>query len=150
MIRRPPRATRTDTLFPYTTLFRSSSRTRAVSGRGAQIRHDVGRSGTRAGTRAIHAIIIGGNPMTKLDLDWPHNFNEIPKEVFVRKDVYDTELQRIFHGEEWHPVCHESEIPERGDFKTFRLARSEEHTSELQSLMRISYAVFCLKKKKNQ
>src|SRR3546814_2326142 len=60
--------------------------------------------------------------MTKLDLDWPHNFNEIPKEVFVRKDVYDTELQRIFHGEEWHPVCHESEIPERGDFKTFRLA----------------------------
>src|SRR3546814_16104706 len=107
MIRRPPSSTRTDTLFPYTTLFRS---------------HDVGRSGTRAGTRAIHAIIIGGNPMTKLDLDWPHNFNEIPKEVFVRKDVYDTELQRIFHGEEWHPVCHESEIPERGDFKTFRLA----------------------------
>src|SRR3546814_9254656 len=53
---------------------------------------------------------------------WPHNFNESPKEVFVRKDVYDTELQRIFHGEEWHPVCHESEIPERGDFKTFRLA----------------------------
>ncbi len=60
--------------------------------------------------------------MTKVELDWPHNINEIPKEAFTRKDIYDVELRRIFHGEEWHPVCHESEIPEPGDFKTFRLA----------------------------
>src|SRR3546814_6068255 len=82
MIRRPPRSTRTDTLFPYTTLFRS------VSGRG-----------TCAPTRP---------------------------------------------GRCWARSCRAIGIA-RG--KTAR--RSEEHTSELQSLMRISYAVFCLKKKKS-
>src|SRR3546814_9851909 len=83
MIRRPPRSTRTDTLFPYTTLFRSS--------RLDPVRHH------RIG-RAVKAI--------------------------------DT-----LHGQ-----------PFGAD--TADRARSEEHTSELQSLMRISYAVFCLKKKK--
>src|SRR3546814_11968060 len=79
MIRRPPRSTRTDTLFPYTTLFRSSSppRSNASAARSACC--------SAAGTRS---------PSTK------------------------------------------------------SATRSEEHTSELQSLMRISYAVFCLKKKK--
>src|SRR3546814_4608256 len=78
MIRRPPRSTRTDTLFPYTTLFRSPYRCRWRDRRGsARLR----RSGRTAGA-------------------------DCPK------------------------------------------SRSEEHTSELQSLMRISYAVFCLKKKK--
>src|SRR3546814_3483076 len=77
MIRRPPRSTRTDTLFPYTTLFRSHHGLR-------HHRHDQLRP-----RRGLH--------------DW---------------------LVRSLH-------------------------RSEEHTSELQSLMRISYAVFCLKKKKN-
>src|SRR3546814_14266339 len=77
MIRRPPRSTRTDTLFPYTTLFRSA----AVAG-------GLGAPGLRAAQ------------------------------------------------------------PARGDGGRGRHGRSEEHTSELQSLMRISYAVFCLKKKK--
>src|SRR3546814_3222447 len=86
MIRRPPRSTRTDTLFPYTTLFRSYSK----------------------------AVI----------------------EHFVR--LHEAGL--IYRGKRlvnWDPVL-----------LTAISDRSEEHTSELQSLMRISYAVFCLKKKK--
>src|SRR3546814_8357637 len=83
MIRRPPRSTRTDTLFPYTTLFRSAGYPALFPpvGRGAQRHRQHDRHGAEAGDRA---------------------------------------------------------------------GRSEEHTSELQSLMRISYAVFCLKKKKTQ
>src|SRR3546814_983994 len=88
MIRRPPRSTRTDTLFPYTTLFRSQV---------GRLRTDAALPGLaypcidRAGTRSQQAV-------------------------------------DVLAGIE---------------------ARSEEHTSELQSLMRISYAVFCLKKKKH-
>src|SRR3546814_14570895 len=80
MIRRPPRSTRTDTLFPYTTLFRSD----------------------RSGEQRI--------------------------------------ARRCRPRDERWPVADQPEQPGR--------CRSEEHTSELQSLMRISYAVFCLKKKK--
>src|SRR3546814_5615015 len=80
MIRRPPRSTRTDTLFPYTTLFRS-------------------RRGSRHLSRRLWRRIRGGGG------------------------------------------CHDPAF-------RARRGRSEEHTSELQSLMRISYAVFCLKKKK--
>src|SRR3546814_3877813 len=95
MIRRPPRSTRTDTLFPYTTLFRSPS-----DQEGNRRRDRSGLSPHRAkGHRAV-----------------------------CRRD----------HGTGLPP-----RIP-RGHF-----VRSEEHTSELQSLMRISYAVFCLKKQKN-
>src|SRR3546814_4360567 len=94
MRRRPPRSTRTDTLFPYTTLFRS------IGGAGPECAEPAGRrdrgggglAGGDAGRRR-HALQPSGRP--------------------------------AFHG-----------------------LRSEEHTSELQSLMRISYAVFCLKKKK--
>src|SRR3546814_9175095 len=90
MIRRPPRSTRTDTLFPYTTLFRSSQ--------------DLEDVGNRA-----------GNDPTASRL--PH--------------VVDSGRRAVLGREELGQV------------------RSEEHTSELQSLMRISYAVFCLKKKNN-
>src|SRR3546814_1173901 len=84
MIRRPPRSTRTDTLFPYTTLFRSGRcRRRFGMGGGASRRGVAGRTMGRGRSRRARAA-----------------------------------------------------------------RRSEEHTSELQSLMRISYAVFCLKKKK--
>src|SRR3546814_4423598 len=88
MIRRPPRSTRTDTLFPYTTLFRSD---RAGRARGI----------VAAALKASQRAAIFG--------------------------AYHSPLSRS-------PSCH--------------WTRSEEHTSELQSLMRISYAVFCLKKKK--
>ncbi|WP_332812716.1 aromatic ring-hydroxylating oxygenase subunit alpha [Sphingomonas sp.] len=46
----------------------------------------------------------------------------MPKEVFVRDDIYQAELERIFYGPEWHPVAHESEVPNNGDYKTTNLA----------------------------
>ena len=60
--------------------------------------------------------------MTEIGLTWPKNFNEVPKAAFTRKDIYAEEMKRIFFGQEWHPVAHESELPNPGDFKTFRLA----------------------------
>src|SRR3546814_6702954 len=96
MIRRPPRSTRTYTLFPYTTLFRSP----------------VGQS--RSGRRP----------------DAGHDGQGLGLARSVRKGHVDQGVDLR------HPAQH------------FPVARSEEHTSELQSLMRISYAVFCLKKKK--
>src|SRR3546814_6198671 len=95
MIRPPPRSTRTDTLFPYTTLFRSDG----CAG-------DEGRRAARTHRRS----------------------------GIKRTRIADAAL---FHGDA---------IPRRRDASR---GRSEEHTSELQSLMRISYAVFCLKKKNN-
>src|SRR3546814_1271559 len=88
MIRRPPRSTRTDTLFPYTTLFRSDHR-------GTHRRHRRG------------GEVHGGEP------------DHREQHAGAACAAHDRSLRR-----------------------------SEEHTSELQSLMRISYAVFCLKKKK--
>ena len=52
---------------------------------------------------------------------WSANYNEIPKEVFTRSDIFDAELERIFYGAEWHPIAHVGEIPNPGDFKTFSL-----------------------------
>src|SRR3546814_5402877 len=93
MIRRPPRSTRTDTLFPYTTLFRS--------------------------------------------------FFERNRKALIDRGIDPVRLPPGQYTTERFPVLHVGEIPDYGD-------RSEEHTSELQSLMRISYAVFCLKKKIKQ
>ncbi len=49
---------------------------------------------------------------------WPQNFNEVPKEIFHRPDIYAREIKEIFQGKEWHPVVHLAEIPRSGDFKT--------------------------------
>src|SRR3546814_6720594 len=96
LIRRPPRSTRTDTLFPYTTLFRSIGIGREVG----QV-HDAGNGKSRASrTNCLNQLLSLGQGETTYPVD-------------LLRDHY----------------------------------RSEEHTSELQSLMRISYAVFCLKKK---
>src|SRR3546814_3895533 len=100
MLRRPPRSTRTDTLFPYTTLFRSVGRHVFPAGAGRNA--FVGQAGF---------FIV--NPTT----------------------------------DQTHPSTHNSLFSVTST--DTRPRRSEEHTSELQSLMRISYAVFCLKKKKN-
>src|SRR3546814_4842692 len=110
MIRRPPRSTRTDTLFPYTTLFRSQ----AELWRGRIRRHHK-ESAARA-----DAFCKAGDRI-------PHLRDGLQCENI---------LQRLAE----RPVA---ELPLR-----IIIERSEEHTSELQSLMRISYAVFCLKKKK--
>src|SRR3546814_6895933 len=97
MIRRPPRSTRTDTLFPYTTLFRS--------------------------IRAVHRVVTAYPAVSSVN--HVRTIHTAPDKVFVAISVdFDDALSM-------------------GD-------RSEEHTSELQSLMRISYAVFCLKKKNKE
>src|SRR3546814_10474381 len=98
MILRPPRSTRTDTLFPYTTLFRSAF---ALERLGRTLDARLG--------RRLHRI-----------------------------DLFDHNLARFVHPK----ILVTRSIP------LISAARSEEHTSELQSLMRTSYAVFCLKKKK--
>jgi anthranilate 1,2-dioxygenase large subunit len=57
-------------------------------------------------------------------VQWPAAYAAVPKEIFHRLDVYQEELQRIFYGPEWHPVGHLAEIPNRGDFKTFRVGEA--------------------------
>src|SRR3546814_4808792 len=100
MIRRPPRSTRTDTLFPYTTLFRSK----------------------RAGYHAMFGDAARGTALSRLGIEYSPAIVLTMDEPILAKRLV-TKLRNSY--------------------------RSEEHTSELQSLMRISYAVFCLKKKNN-
>jgi anthranilate 1,2-dioxygenase large subunit len=65
----------------------------------------------------------GGSPEGGMQpIRWPAEMNKIPKEIFVRPDVFEEEMRRIFHGNEWFPVAHEGEIPNNGDFKTYTLA----------------------------
>src|SRR3546814_5951763 len=108
MIRRPPRSTRTDTRFPYTTLVRSLARTQ----RGQYPRFGVGTGDA----------VSPSNPVGD---------GSAQAGVALGRRVFRQAARRVPHGADKH----------------FGRFRSEEHTSELQSLMRISYAVFCLKKK---
>src|SRR3546814_2101729 len=116
MIRRPPRATRTDTLFPYTTLVRS---------------------------RCKHAHIVGACAVKSLrggcksakDVSAADHHAELMPRLLGSADFTGDAVNRFGINSEL-TGAHQD--------------RSEEHTSELQSLMRISYAVFCLKKKKNK
>src|SRR3546814_3240318 len=116
MIRRPPRSTRTDTLFPYTTLFRS--RNIWVS-KNETLLEDARRDWT-----ALGGLAADIQPLSNWKID-----QLIALEQGVLFVTYPT-LRSA-----------------RGDHSRLQQVRSEEHTSELQSLMRISYAVFCLKKK---
>src|SRR3546814_6315432 len=109
MIRRPPRSTRTDTLFPYTTLFRS--------------RHRAHQQGVDVDRERLHEALL--RRMLHLGRRGRVRTGALPGLVGV-----DAALDTPLHRQAEH-----------------RAERSEEHTSELQSLMRISYAVFCLKKK---
>src|SRR3546814_2259229 len=107
MIRRPPGSTRTDTLFPYTTLFRSAKK------------EGCGRL----------KIFLGAYPgvgktYAMLEAAQARRLEGVDVVVGVVETHGRAETKRLLHG-----------------------LRSEEHTSELQSLMRISYAVFCLKQK---
>src|SRR3546814_2783098 len=110
MRRRPPSATRTDTLFPYTTLFRSVLQVRA--------RPEHSSSMTRG---FAAALLLGGTALAPVAPLWAQATAPAPA------PAPDAAAPAVVS-----PPA----------------ARSEEHTSELQSLMRISYAVFCLKKKK--
>src|SRR3546814_1787197 len=110
MIRRPPRSTRTDTLFPDTTLFRSLES--PVQGLFHRLHADrlyqiVDRAGAERPAEHLHVV----------------------------------------HGSDGDD---HGTLPAELGHRVQRALRSEEHTSELQSLMRISYAVFCLKKKKTR
>src|SRR3546814_6591389 len=122
MIRRPPRSTRTDTLFPYTTLFRSRHRARNRRD------HDAAGFGLPPGVDDRQFLVAD-------DLVIPHPRFRIDRlaDAAEQPQFRQIVLLRPFVAE-FHQ----------------RANRSEEHTSELQSLMRISYAVFCLKKKKNK
>src|SRR3546814_2120884 len=124
MIRRPPRLTRTDTLFPYTTLFRSFE--------------DNGFEGTR------QVIDVSG--------DGPNNWGDLVTQARDRAIAQGLTINGL-------PILDDGPGPfGRYNIPNLDLyfrdcvigGRSEEHTSELQSLMRISYAVFCLKKKKKK
>src|SRR3546814_5744265 len=107
MIRRPPSSTRTDTLFPCTTLFRAPDR-----------------AGSLQRIEPVDAM------------------EDLPVQVrgFDHVEIHDTQRPYPGAGE-----VHEEGRPQSAGADD----RSEEHTSELQSLMRISYAVFCLKKQRN-
>src|SRR3546814_4527382 len=115
MIRRPPRSTRTDTLFPYTTLFRSRPRILVA-------RHEAHRDRIVAGLRQDDS-----GPFRPVAQQFVGNLDQNPGAVAN---------QRV--------SAHRAAMVDVEK----NLERSEEHTSELQSLMRISYAVFCLNKKK--
>src|SRR3546814_1536968 len=104
MIRRPPRSTRTDTLFPYTTLFRS---------------------------RLFQEVDLAPLPRHR--------------PIVLALDHWRRRRGRSLAPAAAVVSC--GQFPEVAE-RSFVAERSEEHTSELQSLMRISYAVFCLKKKK--
>ena len=57
-------------------------------------------------------------------LDWPKQFNAVPKEVFHREDIYRLELERIFAGPQWHPLAHRCELSNKGDFKSARIGET--------------------------
>src|SRR3546814_3145999 len=109
MIRRPPRSTRTDTLFPYTTLFRSFLEINVPS-----LLPNIDPDGLLE-----YSVVYTDRAINHMS----NTFQEVMKDISrTLKQVYNAHCA----------------------------IRSEEHTSELQSLMRISYAVFCLKKKKTK
>src|SRR3546814_3179019 len=114
MIRRPPRSTRTDTLFPYTTRFRSL------------VHHPSSRQAARRGEPGYDRP-VADDPLAQSD--GRH-----------AEPIYGAHSRHLPQG----PARMGVGRPDTG------VQRSEEHTSELQSLMRISYAVFCFKKKKQE
>src|SRR3546814_3566331 len=132
MIRRPPRSTRTDTLFPYTTLFRSLDRWLDETNQSARLRQ-LHQARERAEADLSKTYIRTIEQRT-----WRALKEKASPSVMQALAAYAVAVGKIGRGTGKSANRHR---------KTARNARSEEHTSELQSLMRISYAVFCLKKK---
>src|SRR3546814_5229731 len=127
MIRRPPKSTRTDTLFPYTTLFRSNY----------------------TAERARFAVMQDGKEIARMFPEKRmYDVRAMPTTEAAIRTTFLADLYVVIGDADgqggWTVrVYHEPLVP-----WIWLGCRSEEHTSELQSLMRISYAVFCLKKKK--
>src|SRR3546814_7616094 len=115
MKRRPPRSTRTDTLFPYTTLFRSD---------------ETGLADPQVATFNV-----------ALQAQARHRFDRFRRQRRTSEGAGNRVFGTVLQG------CGQRQAGI--GIQSSERVRSEEHTSELQSLMRISYAVFCLKKKKN-
>src|SRR3546814_10342091 len=122
MIRRPPRSTRTDTLFPYTTLFRSNG-----SRRTGSPPIGAGSTGFVTGFAVNYLLQADGERKRCAGRRWTEDWLTYHSQLGRKSAV----LQPSIHA----------------SVSSSERIRSEEHTSELQSLMRISYAVFCLKKK---
>src|SRR3546814_3670572 len=135
MIRRPPRSTRTDTLFPYTTLFRS------------QGRHRIDGIRTRLRQPDVRAVLVRGDDQA-VGLLRHHVEHCLLHPQHRRELAEDGRLQRreipLARDQMQQGVVAVQGVLQRPEAVC---QRSEEHTSELQSLMRISYAVFCLTKK---
>src|SRR3546814_3397908 len=145
MLRRPPRSTRTDTLFPYTTLFRSG---RALSLRPGDTfypetaqsrtwgRTAMARRGFYTHSLALRALAVSLATVAAI------------QPTYAQEQVYsfDIPAQNLDSAiKTFARVSGQQVVFNSRDARGKN--RSEEHTSELQSLMRISYAVFCLKKK---
>src|SRR3546814_18103506 len=124
MIPRPPRSTRTDTLFPYTTLFRSELKPYEQVAVYAKVTGFVKQLHVDRGDRVRKGqllAVLEAPEMEQQYLSDKSTEQKIHSDYLYAKQAYE---------------------------RLAEASRSEEHTSELQSLMRISYAVFCLKKKK--
>src|SRR3546814_1911011 len=140
MLRRPPIPTRTDTLFPYTTRFRSYPRN-----------HEAGRS--------YPAILVThGSDADERFVDVGFQW-DYPVQVWAERGYVVVAMNDPIVGDSEEMLAAYAQWGAPGPLPRERVQdliwingtlsfRSEEHTSELQSLMRISYAVFCLKKKK--
>src|SRR3546814_2716287 len=126
MIRRPPRSTRTYTLFPSTTLFRSDLQRLGLAASLHLLDHP-------SFGRALDPVAARGKP-------------GVPADESRRRDVEGAAQGSVRRMAQ--PEACPARAVRRGRGASGDRLRSEEHTSELQSLMRISYAVFCLKKKK--
>src|SRR3546814_4408694 len=130
MLRRPPRSTRTDTLFPYTTLFRSplirADDDEAPGGQFAVIGRSQGR---RQYLLYLMCIWSGRNQVPRLCRA-------------ARKQIVDGRGEIVEHGHFYRHAERGRQTRSGKDQCAFAVVRSEEHTSELQSLMRSSYAVF--------
>src|SRR3546814_8982638 len=126
MIQRPPSATRTDTLFPYTTLFRSA--------------------------RLVEAWLRFGRNVEPF-CDAHKQVGQSRKFMFGEQNYVQIKISTLVRHGGHAVLSHQNKRRQKDRFhrcrhgKLHQVRRSEEQTSELQSLMRISYAVFCLKKK---
>src|SRR3546814_2722200 len=145
MILRPPRSTRTDTLFPYTTLFRSF---REAAGEGNVTFRETAEGVDAADFDAVIAV-IGETPYAETNgdivpSDTVTHSRHYPEDLAVLQAVAGKGTPVVTVLLSGRPLYANDLINLSDAFVAGWLPRSEEHTSELQSIMRISYAVFCL------